>query len=67
MEKLKWLEIKSIVKSFELEGEPECIHVIKTGHFDTYIVVYEDAYELSLGKVFIGSKKDVETKFNIEL
>ena len=60
-----WKEIKSTAQCFELEGEPELIHVIKTGFQDMYMVVHEDAYEFSLGKVEIGTKRDVEIRYKI--
>lgn len=60
-----WKEIKSTAQCFELEGEPELIHVIKTGFKDMYMVVHEDAYEFSLGKVEIGTKRDVEIRYKI--
>lgn len=64
---LKWREINNDVKSFRLGDEPELIHVIKTGFKDKYIVAFEDAYEISIGDTFIGSKKVIEEKFNIKL
>lgn len=62
-----WKEIKSTAQCFELEGEPELIHVIKTGFRDMYMVVHEDAYEYSLGKVEIGTKNDVEIRYKIKV
>lgn len=62
-----WKEIKSTAQCFELEGEPELIHVIKTGFRDMYMVVHEDAYEYSLGKVEIGTKNDVEIRYKIKI
>jgi hypothetical protein len=68
-------EIKSNCRTFQyttkingiIENEPELIHVIKTGFKDKYMVVYEDAYELDLGEVEFGTKKEIESKFNIIL
>lgn len=62
-----WKEIKSTAQCFQLEGEPELIHVIKTGFRDMYMVVHEDAYEYSLGKVEIGTKNDVEIRYKIKV
>lgn len=67
MEKLKWIESSNVTKIFRLEDEPELIHVIKTGFKDKYIVVYEDAYELNIGKVTYGTKAEIEGRFGITL
>jgi hypothetical protein len=67
MENIKWIEIDNRTKSFKLEDEPEVIHVIKTGFVDKYMVVFEDAYELSLGDVIFGTKSEIEAKFGIVL
>lgn len=67
MEELKWIEINNVIKTFRLEDEPELIHVIKTGFKDKYMVVYEDAYELNIGKVTYGSKSEIESRFGITL
>tara|TARA_R110000772_G_C13310332_1_gene440567 strand:- start:6132 stop:6329 length:198 start_codon:yes stop_codon:yes gene_type:complete len=62
-----WIEHKSTVKSFKYGEDPELIHVIKTGFKDRYMVVHEDAYDLHTGKVFQGSKAEIEEKFKIKL
>jgi hypothetical protein len=67
MEKLYWEPIDRNIESFKLSDEPELIHVIQTGFNDKYMVVYEDAYEINLGKVIFGTKKEIENKFNINL
>lgn len=46
---------------------PEVIYIIKTGFDDTYIVVHEDAHEITIGNTFVGAKKDVEKRYNIEI
>jgi hypothetical protein len=63
----KWKEIKSNSRTFQLEDEPELIHIIKTGFNNTYMVVFEDAYELELGNVIFGTKLEIEKRFNINL
>lgn len=65
--KPEWNEIKSTAKCFQLEGEPELIHVIKTGFKDHFMVVHEDAYELMLGRVEFGTCKQIEEKYKIKL
>lgn len=67
MENLKWIESGNVTKTFRLQDEPELIHVIKTGFKDKYMVVYEDAYELNIGKVTYGTKTEVEGRFGITL
>jgi len=67
MENLKWIESNNVTKTFRLQGEPELIHVIKTGFKDKYMVVYEDAYELNIGKVTYGTKLEIESRFGITL
>ena len=62
-----YVEIKSQCRTFHLQDEPELIHVIKTGFKDKYMVVYEDAFEVELGKVIFGTKVEIESKFNISL
>ena len=64
----KFKEIKSPqVRTFQWADEPEIIHIIKTGFEDTYLVVWEDAFEVMIGKTEILSKKQIRDKFNIEL
>jgi len=55
------------MRTYQLEDEPELIHIIKTGFKDKYIVVYEDAYELELGKTNIFTKAQLEKVFKITL
>lgn len=67
MENLKWIESGIVTKTFRLQDEPELIHVTKTGFKDKYMVVYEDAYELNIGKVTYGTKTEIESRFGITL
>ena len=67
VQNFKWNQIKATCKTFQLEDEPELIHVIKTGFEDKYMVVYEDAYEFNLGKVIFGTKAEIESQFKITL
>lgn len=62
-----WKEIKSTSQCFQLGDEPELIHIIKTGFQDMYMVVHEDAYQYSMGKVEFGTKKDVEVRYKIKI
>jgi hypothetical protein len=63
----EWKEIPSTVQCFQLAEEPELIHVIKTGFRDMYMVVHEDAYEYSIGKVEFGTKEDIEVRYKITI
>jgi hypothetical protein len=67
MGNLKWIESGNVTKTFRLQDEPELIHVIKTGFKDKYMVVYEDAYELNIGKVTYGTKTEIESRFGVTL
>ena len=62
-----WKLISSKTWCFQLGEEPELIHVIKTGFKDMYMVVHEDAYQYDLGKVEMGSREEIENRYNIEL
>lgn len=64
---MEWKEILSTTQCFRLVDEPELIHVIKTGFDDLYMVVHEDAYQLELGKVEMGTKADVEHRYKIKV
>ena len=64
---LEWKEISSSMRCFQLEGEPELIHVIKTGFKDFYMVVHEDAYEYSMGKIEYGTQEMIESRYKIKL
>lgn len=65
---LAWKEIPpAFYKRFQLEEEPEIIHVVETGFKGKYLVIYEDAYELSLGKTQFLSKDEIENTFKIKL
>lgn len=62
-----WYKIKSKVQSFQYKDDPELIHIIKTGSPNTYILVYEDGYQLDTGKTEILTKEKIERRFNITL
>lgn len=52
---------------FQFGEDPELIYVIETGFKDRWMVVFEDAYELMLGKVKFYSKKELEDTFKIKV
>ena len=62
-----WIEIETKKWTFQYLDEPELIHIIKTGFKNKYMLVWEDAYEISIGKVEFHSKESIEDKYNIEL
>lgn len=55
------------VKRFISKYEDEVIYVIQTGFQDNWMVVFEDAHEMSLGKTILGTKEEIGQKFKIEL
>ena len=55
------------VRTFQWGDFPELIHIVKTGFKDKYIVVYEDAHELTVGETNVLTKAEVEAKFEITL
>lgn len=66
--KKEWSKIENVqVLKYLHIYEQEVLYIIKTGFEDTYIVVHEDAHETTIGNTFVGCKKDVEKKYNIEL
>ena len=67
MKSRNWYEYDSKVQSFHYDNEPELIHVIKSGTPNTYILVYEDGYQLETGKTQILTKEQIEERFNILL
>lgn len=54
---------------FQLEDEPELVHIVKLGYKDTYAVFEEDAYHLQPWKsgLHILTAEEIKQKFNIEL
>lgn len=61
-----WKEIEPRTRTFRLGDEPELIHIIKTGYFDTYMIVYESGYEM-IGDLKIMSKEQILAEYNIEI
>ena len=53
--------------SYQWAEEPEMIHIIRTGFHDRYLIVWEDVYELMLGKTEVLTKKEIKDKFNIDI
>jgi len=64
---LKYVKVANTVHTYQLNDEPELIHVIKTGFDDLYIVVYEDAYMNRTGITQTCTAKELETKFGIDI
>jgi len=62
-----WNLIKSNISTFQFGQEPELIHIIKTGHKNQYIIVYEDAYEYMNGKCELLSSEGIKKKFDIDI
>lgn len=62
-----WKPVKIQVWSFQLDGQPELIHIVKTGFKDTYYVIHESHGLCSKMKVESYSKKQIKKTFNIDL
>lgn len=63
-----WTPMSDIsVKRFISKYEDEVIYVINTGFIDKWMVVFEDAHEMSLGNTIFGTKEEIKQKFKIEL
>ena len=65
--KKEWIEMRSPTRTYILGDEPELIHVIKTGFKDRYMVVWEDAYELNIGKVEYHTSNSLEVTYGIKI
>ena len=63
--------IKNKMWAFQLGDEPETIYVIEgcgtSSRGRIYIVVHEDAYELTTGETEVSTKEEIEKKYNIKL
>lgn len=67
MQEFKFKEIEyNKVRTFQFADEPELIHIFKIRD-DEYMVVHEDGWDQSTGKVDFGSKEEVENKNEIKL
>jgi hypothetical protein len=64
---MKWKPISNNVKSFQLIDEPEVVHIIKTCFVNKYMLVFEDAYEVNLGKVVFATKEEIAKYYKIQL
>ena len=63
-----WNEMSDIsVKRFLSHYEDQVIYVINTGFQDKWMVISEDAHEMTLGTAFVGTMAEVEQKFDIKL
>tara|TARA_R110001592_G_scaffold115065_2_gene315300 strand:- start:2087 stop:2314 length:228 start_codon:yes stop_codon:yes gene_type:complete len=56
-------------RTFLIEEEDLCIHIIKTGFSQrkNYLVVFEDAYQQRLGETEMLSELDIKKQFGIIL
>lgn len=65
---LEWTEGKAtIVRTFMGPFEDEMIYLIKGGHKDTYIVVHDDAHEMTLGQTNVLSGEGVKKRYGIDV
>lgn len=67
MQEFKFKEIEyNKVRTFQFADEPVLIHIFKIRD-DEYMVVHEDGYDQSTGKVDFSSKEEVENRYEIKL
>ena len=67
MENLKWKEIKGrLVRVFQFGDEPQVIYVI-SNRPNEHMVLYDDAFELSTGKIEFYNTDGFKQKFGIEI
>lgn len=66
-----WKPIEKKMWSFMLDDQPETIYVIEgcgtSPRGKIYIVVHEDAYEMTTGETEVSTKEEIENKYNIKL
>lgn len=62
-----WVEMNSPTRTFQYGDEPELIHIIKTGFKDRYMIVWEDAYELNIGKVEFCTASVILSVYGIKI
>mgnify|MGYP006275440781 FL=1 len=67
--KSKWKIVHSsrYKGTYQFAEDPEMIHILRTGFHGRYLIVWEDAYELVMGKTEVLTKKEIKDKFNIDL
>lgn len=49
------------------DSEYELMHIIKMGFKDTYLIVYEDAFNITTGKTLIKNAQEIKELFNIDI
>lgn len=54
------------VRRYKSESEDEIVTVVPLSH-GRFCLVFDDAYEMSVFKPFVGEKSEIEEKFNIIL
>lgn len=64
---LTWKEISTSTRRFQLDDEPEVLHIIKTGHENKYMVVKEDGYEHKTGELEFMTKEQIKERYKIDL
>lgn len=62
-----WKKVNSKLATYQADEDPELIHIIKTGFDDMYIIVYEDAYGLTLGNIIMKSSQEIKDRFGIDI
>lgn len=56
-------------RTFLLESEDMCLHIIKTGYTQrkNYLVIKEDAYQQYTGDTELMSVKEIREQYNIHI
>jgi len=67
MEFLNLKKTETIAESYIDSEEGVQITIIKTGFEDQYLVVFDDAEEVMLGKTYLMDKARVKSRYGIEL
>lgn len=70
LKQLEWVPRDVKVRSYQLGDEPEMIHIIRTGFVEggmAYLVVYEDAFELTLGNTKLMSAEQIKEIYGIDV
>lgn len=57
----------SYLGCYQLDMEPEVIHIIKFGHEDEFCVLHDDAYDLTSGETEIMTRLEIFDKYGITL
>lgn len=66
MDKFNLLPTSKPILTFQVNSEPELIHILALGHEDSFMVIFESAYDVSEPPQEL-SKSEIKQKFGIDL